>query len=67
MKSFNHPNVLSLLGVCVGYDTEDVLKIVIPYMVNGDLKSFLKNNRLGPNNTCEYPEVHAYAHMYPRL
>ena len=57
MKNLDHPNVLPLLGVCIDYDDEDVLKIVIPFMVNGDLKTFLKNNRIIPNNTCEYPKV----------
>ena len=57
MKAFNHPNVLPLLGVCIDYDDEDVLKIVMPFMVNGDLKTFLKNSRVEPNNTDEYPKV----------
>ena len=57
MKTFHHPNVLPLLGVCIDYDDEDVLKIVIPFMANGDLRNFLKNNRVALNNTQEYPEV----------
>ena len=59
MKAFDHPNVLPLLGVCIDYDDEDVLKIVIPFMVNGDLKTFLKNNRVTPSNTHEYSKVTA--------
>ena len=57
MNTFHHPNVLPLLGVCIDYDDEDVLKIVMPFMVNGDLKTFLKSNRVEPNNTDEYPKV----------
>ena len=57
MKTFDHPNVLPLLGVCIDYDDEDVLKIVIPFMNNGDLKNFLKGSRISPNNTHEYPKV----------
>ena len=57
MKTFHHPNVLPLLGVCIDYGDEDVLKIVMPFMANGDLKSFLKQNRVSPNNTQEYPKV----------
>ena len=57
MKGFHHPNVLPLLGVCVDYDDDDVLKIVIPFMANGDLKTFLKESRVSPNNTHEYPKV----------
>ena len=57
MKTFHHPNVLPLLGVCIDYDDEDVLKIVIPFMANGDLRTFLKDSRISPNNTEEYSEV----------
>ena len=57
MKTFRHPNVIPLLGVCVDYDDEDVLKVVIPFMSNGDLRNFLKNSRMSPSNTHEYPVV----------
>jgi len=57
MKTFHHPNVLPLLGVCIDYDDEDVLKVVMPFMANGDLRSFLKENRLSPNNIHDYPKV----------
>ena len=57
MKTFHHPNVLPLLGVCIDYDDEDVLKIVIPFMANGDLKTFLKDSRVSSNNTHDLPEV----------
>ena len=59
MKTFHHPNVLPLLGVCIDCDDEDVLKIVIPFMVNGDLRNFLKNNRVSSNNAHEYPKVNS--------
>ena len=58
MKAFHHPNVLPLLGVCIDYDDDDVLKIVIPFMAHGDLKTFLKKSRVSPNNTHEYPKVY---------
>ena len=57
METFCHPNVLPLLGVCIDDDDEDVLKIVMPFMANGDLKTFLKQSRISPNNTDEYPKV----------
>ena len=57
MKGFHHPNVLPLLGVCVNYDDDDVLKVVMPFMAHGDLKTFLKESRVSPNNTKEYPKV----------
>ena len=57
MKNFDHPNVLPLLGIRIDYDDEDVLKVVIPFMANGDLKMFLKNKRVAPSNTHEYSKV----------
>ena len=38
LSQFNHPNVLSLLGVVT---TDDPVLIITPYMKNGDLHSFL--------------------------
>ena len=64
MKAFHHPNVLPLLGVCIDYDDDDVLKIVIPFMVHGDLRTFLKESRVSPNNTHEYPKVNAPSQHY---
>ena len=44
MLKFDHPNVLKLKGVC--FNTENGLPvIVLPLMVNGDLKSFLVSKR----------------------
>jgi len=57
MKTFNHPNVLPLLGICIDYNDDNMLKIVIPFMANGDLRNFLKNSRVAPNNTHDCPEV----------
>ncbi|XP_070558907.1 hepatocyte growth factor receptor-like [Ptychodera flava] len=41
MKSFKHDNVLGLVGVCIDQDGRPM--IVLPYMKNGDLKSFVAN------------------------
>ncbi|XP_069765018.1 tyrosine-protein kinase receptor UFO-like [Narcine bancroftii] len=52
MKEFDHPNVMSLLGVCLqsheneGYPSPVV---VLPFMKHGDLHSFLLYSRLGEN------------------
>ena len=44
MKKIKHPNVLGLYGVC--FNTEDGLPfIVLPFMKNGDLKTFLHGKR----------------------
>ena len=58
MLGFDHPNVLKLLGVC--FDTDDHLPlIVLPYMANGDLRSYLMSKRgtLICKNLTEFPEV----------
>ena len=58
MLDFNHPNVLRLVGVC--FDAEDKLPlIVLPYMANGDLRSYLKSKRSKSNSTSDetMPEV----------
>ena len=61
MLDFNHPNVLRLVGVC--FDTEDKLPlIVLPYMANGDLRSYLKLKRSKSSSTSDetMPEVQNY-------
>lgn len=58
MLGFDHPNVLKLLGVC--FDTDDHLPlIVLPYMANGDLRSYLLSLRdLSVSTTfTDFPEV----------
>ena len=56
MLDFNHPNVLKLIGVC--FDSENQLPLIIlPYMANGDLKSYLRKERKIANRNDEFPEV----------
>ena len=43
MKSFQHPNVLNLIGVCI--DTGEAPYLVMPYMLNGSLLSYLRKER----------------------
>ena len=47
MFSFDHPNVLSLVGVCL--DLGQTPHIVMPFMARGSLLSYLKKER--PNLT----------------
>ncbi|CAH1776168.1 unnamed protein product, partial [Owenia fusiformis] len=42
MKNFDHPNVLSLVGVAMN---DTIPFAVIPFMTNGDLKSYIENPR----------------------
>ena len=43
MQELNHPNVLTLMGVCL--DGGPAPFIVLPFMANGSLLSYLKKNR----------------------
>ena len=62
MLGFDHPNVLKLLGVC--FDTEDKLPIIVlPFMENGDLKSFLSGKRNRHSNE-QLPEVGILISVY---
>ena len=67
MKIFDHPNVLQLLGVCVDTNDDDMLRAVLPYMANGDLRNFLKQRRVDPANTSEFPKVRISYALYSIL
>ena len=43
MKDFQHPNVMTLIGVCL--DAGPGVSIVMPFMANGSLLDYLKNER----------------------
>ena len=43
MKEFNHPHVLPLIGVCL--DNGPGVSMVMPYMINGSLLDYLKQER----------------------
>jgi len=58
MKMFDHPNVLSIFGVCLENNHENGLPfIVLPFMTNGDLRSYLKDNRAKVKIVNQLPEV----------
>ncbi|CAF4667346.1 unnamed protein product [Rotaria sp. Silwood1] len=46
MKEFSHPNVLSLIGV--SWDSSRKAMVLLPYMKNGDLRSYLINEKNRP-------------------
>ena len=43
MRKFKHPHVMGLIGVCL--DAGPAPYIVMPYMANGSLLSYLKRER----------------------
>ena len=43
MMEFNHPHVLSLIGVCL--DHEYGVSMVMPHMINGSLLDYLKKEQ----------------------
>ena len=43
MQDFHHPHVMTLIGV--SFDASHTPSMVMPFMTNGSLLSYLKNNR----------------------
>ena len=43
MKDLRHPNVMTLIGVCL--DAGSGVSIVMPFMANGSLLEYLKKER----------------------
>ncbi|CAD6193110.1 unnamed protein product [Caenorhabditis auriculariae] len=56
MKQFNHRNVLQLVGISVDSETQIPITVT-PFMINGDVASFIKN----PNNTVTLRDLWRFA------
>ncbi|XP_064398640.1 plexin-A2-like [Halichondria panicea] len=57
MQDFDHPHVMSLIGVCL--DAGPGVAIVMPYMANGSLISYLKKERssLELDDDCDIDQI----------
>ena len=57
MCSFSHPNVLGMEGIAVDPESQCPY-LVLPFMKNGDLKSYLRKKRsINHLVDVSYPEV----------
>ena len=67
-SKLDHPNVLSLIGVSINTDDARLL-MIMPFMHNGDVKSFLKSKRGNKIEFDNYPKVPKaiYVHTYTVL
>lgn len=62
MKKFDHPNVLNILGV--GLDAYSRLPfILLPFMSNGNLKTYLQNKQPNIIIADQLPKVIMYVIM----
>ena len=55
-NKFDHPNVVSLIGVCI-IPEEAVPLMVMPYMHHGDVRSFIKSKRENNVKVEDFPPV----------
>lgn len=58
MKDFDHPNVLELVGMYFDEETGSPL-ILLPYMANGDLRTYLHSKRdfKQSSSILDFPDV----------
>ena len=55
-STLDHPNVLCLIGVSIN-PNDATLHMIMPFMHNGDVKSFLKSKRGNMIEFDHYPKV----------
>ena len=55
MKHLDHPNVLPLIGV--SFDKENNPAMILPFMSNGDIKSYLISQRVSDIGVDTFPPV----------
>ena len=63
MKRFDHLNVVGLLGVC--FDTPDGYPyLILPFMVNGNVRDYLRKKRVHVSNMNTLPAVNKKTQQY---
>ena len=66
MKDFRHPHILGLVGVC--FDAPDGSPyIVLPFMANGSVKTYLRQKRVHVLDVESMPEVRMHVKFENRL
>ena len=58
-NKFDHPNVLSLIGVSI-VPKDDIPLMIMPYMHHGDVKSYLQSQRGDSVDTEKLPKVNLF-------
>ena len=69
MLSLNHPNVMSLIGLCI--DSEMPL-LLMPFMSKGNVLKYVKNNReklyfIEKKDVFEVRHTHTQIHVHNRI
>ena len=63
MEKFQHPHVLNLIGVCI--DAGEAPYIIMPYMANGSLLTYLRKEKPHLSITEEAgTELVSTSHIY---
>ena len=66
MCGLSHPHVLGLIRIAL--NSSNSPHLLLPFMENGDLKTFLKKTRkVGVVGSSEYPKVMVYVSLGNRL
>ena len=56
ISKLDHPNILSLIGVSIN-SVDATLHMIMPFMDNGDVKSYLKSKRGDTIEVDHFPKV----------